>query len=143
MKLILTLAIASLSLFTSCSGDSNAAQKNLTDATKNTMDAAKDAGKTAMDAGKDLMAKIPGVDKLGSLLDGIKDGPTAEKAKGQLETIVTGLKGLGSDGVKSVMDKIGGGSAILTKITSLMSIEGVKNAIGPVLESLKNLIPAK
>ncbi len=134
MKPILTLAIVSLSLFAGC-GDSNASTKNLTEQAKGAVDNAKTMG-------ADLMAKVPGVDKLGNLLDGIKDGATAEKAKGQLETIVTGLKGLGTDGVKSIMEKIpGGASGLISKVTSLLSVEGVKNAIGPVLENLKSLIP--
>ena len=96
-----------------------------------------------------------GVD-IGKLLGGIKDGATANAAKGPLEGAIAQLKnalsgananaGGSADMAKKlagdVMAKFGLGAGTLGTITSLMSNDAIKGAIGPMLAQLKSLIPA-
>jgi hypothetical protein len=99
----------------------------------------------------------PTVADLPKLLETITDGPTAQLAKGKLESLIATLKNatntatsgqLGSDlgklagaaAAKAGVDVSALKSAALTKVQSLLTNETIKGAIGPTLEQLVALL---
>jgi len=88
--------------------------------------------------------KVSGtVAELMKTLSGITDGATAEKAKsaleGQAKTLGGQLGDLGA--LKSSVEGVL--KPLMDKVNGLLGNADIKKAIGPVLEQLKGLLPAK
>jgi len=119
-------------------------------------------GEKAANAGTDLLNSAVGdvgkqtasLDKVKSTagdlmktLGSITDGATAEKAKGTLEGLVSGLKGQLSDlgSLGKLSDSVSGMKdtvlkPVMEKVTGLLGNADIAKAIGPVLNQLKGLL---
>ena len=96
----------------------------------------------------------PAITDLGKILATIKDGPTAEAAKGKLDALVQQLQTAKAAVPPVAKDSLGGlgklatdaaaktgvGTEVVRQITALLEIPAVKAAIGPTLEKLQGLL---
>lgn len=136
MRTILSVVLPVCFLFSAC-GDK--AANAATDAVNMVGDATKQA------AGLDQLKTT--VADLTKTLGGITDGASAEKAKGTLEGLVSGLKGrLGdltsmgklTDSVASMKDSLL--KPVMEKVTGLLGNADIAAKIGPVLNQLKGVL---
>ena len=134
MRTLLPLVLSPLFLFASCDKAAKAAPGTPAVNTP----AVPDAKATA------AVQKVTGtVGELTKTLAGITDGASAEKMKTALEGQVKAL-GAEMGDLGSLKGSVEGMlKPLMEKVTGLLGNADIKKAIGPVLEQLKGLLPAK